>query len=268
MIDETKERYTNKLSKKLDDPSTMSKAYCSILNTFLNNKKIPNFPPLNVNGKIISNFDKKVEPFNSYFASQCTSSNNSSVAPPLEYKTNWRLASVNVKEDDVYLLSKSLNLSRMIQLYGKAIVEPLQILFLSFLEESVYPDDWKKSNVLPIHKKESKNLIKNYGPISLLPVFSKVFERIIFNSLFNDFLENKLFNECKSGLLPTHSCTSEFLSITHKMYKSFGCNPSVDVKGNLIDISKSFDGIWHDGLIYKLKLYGVEKIPLNLIQYF
>ena len=69
----------------------------------------------------------------------------------------------------------------MIQLRGKAIVEPLGVLFLSFLEDGVYPDDWKKSNIVPIHKKERKNLIKNYRPISLLPVFSKVFERIIFN---------------------------------------------------------------------------------------
>ena len=53
MIVDAKERYTNKLSKKLDDAPTMPKAYWSILNTFLNNKKIPNISPLNVNGKII-----------------------------------------------------------------------------------------------------------------------------------------------------------------------------------------------------------------------
>ena len=69
----------------------------------------------------------------------------------------------------IYLISKNLNPEkahgwdnisiRMIKLCGKAIVDPLRILFLSFLEEGVYPDDWKKSNVVPIHKKESKNLI-------------------------------------------------------------------------------------------------------------
>ena len=80
----------------------------------------------------------------------------------------------------------------MIQLY-----KPLQILFLSFLEEGVYPDDWKKSNVVPIHKNENENLVKSYSPISLLPVFRKVFERIVFYSLFNYFLENKLFTECQ-----------------------------------------------------------------------
>ena len=137
----------------------------------LNNKKIPNIPPLNKNGKIISNFEKKAELVNLHFASQCTPINNSSVLPPLEHKTNGPLSSVIIKEDDIYLLLKHLspekahtwdNISiRMIQLCGKSIAEPLQMSFLSFLEEGVYPDDWKKSNVVPIRKKESKSLIKN-----------------------------------------------------------------------------------------------------------
>ena len=93
MIVEAKERYTNILSKKLDDPSTIPKTYWSILNTFLNNQKNTQIPPLNVNSKIISNSDKKVQLFNSYFSSQCTPLNNSSVLPHLEYKTDrrWRL---------------------------------------------------------------------------------------------------------------------------------------------------------------------------------
>ena len=56
------------------------------------------------------------------------------------------------------------------------------------INESVFPDDWRKSNIVPIHKKEPKNLIKNYRPTSLLPIFSKVFERLVFNTLFNFFL--------------------------------------------------------------------------------
>ena len=63
------------------------------------------------------------------------------------------------------------------------------------LEEGMFPDDRKKSNVFPIHKRDSKNLIKNYRPISLLPIFSKVFERLIFNSLFKYFIQNNLFTE-------------------------------------------------------------------------
>ena len=67
-----------------------------------------------------------------------------------------------------------------------------------------------------------------------------------------------MFTECQSGFLPGYSCTSQLLSITHEIYKSFDCNP--------LDISKAFDKVWYDVLIYKLKSYGVENKLLNLIQ--
>ena len=63
--------------------------------------------------------------------------------------------SVNIKQKALGCDDTSI---RIIQLCGKAVAEPWQIL-LSFSEDSVYLDDWKKSNVVPIHKKESKNLI-------------------------------------------------------------------------------------------------------------
>ena len=58
----------------------------------------------------------------------------------------------------------------------------------------------------------------------------------------------------------------QLLSITYEIYKSFDSNPSIDVIGTFLDISKAFDKVWHDGLIYKLKSYGVENKLLNLIQ--
>ena len=113
----------------------------------------------------------------------------------------------------------------MIQLCRKEIILPLQLLFKSMLEEGIFPDDWKKSNVVPVHKKESTNLIKSYRPISLLPIFSKIFERLIFNSLFNYFMQNKLFTECQSGFIPDDSCVTQLVSITLEIYQSFDYNP-------------------------------------------
>ena len=60
------------------------------------------------------------------------------------------------------------------------------------LQEGILPDDWKKSNVVPVHKKEGTNLVKNYRPISLLPIFSKIFVRLIFNYLYNYLMQNFL----------------------------------------------------------------------------
>ena len=76
------------------------------------------------------------------------------------------------------------------------------------INEDVFPDDWKKKNVVPIHKKAQKNLIKNYRPISLLPIFGKVFEKLVFNTLFNFFLQNKVFTPCQSIFIPGDSCVS------------------------------------------------------------
>ena len=66
--------------------------------------------------------------------------------------------------------------------------------------------------------------------------------------------------------LPGDSCTSQLLSITLEIYNSFDCNFSVDVRGTFLDISKAFDKVCHDSLIYKLKSYGVENKLLNLVQ--
>ena len=67
----------------------------------------------------------------------------------------------------------------------KTLVYPLKLIFKASNQEVVFPDCWKKASVVPIYKKESKNLLKNYKPISLLPFFCKIYERIIFKELFN-----------------------------------------------------------------------------------
>ena len=78
-------------------------------------------------------------------------------------------------------------------------------------EKGVFPDDWKKSKLVPIHKRDSKNVIKSYRPISLLPILCKVFERLVFNSLFNYFIQGKLFAECQSDRIPGDSYVAQLL---------------------------------------------------------
>ena len=61
------------------------------------------------------------------------------------------------------------------------------------------------ANIIPVHKKEDKNLVKNYRPVSLLSICAKVFERLLFNSLFAHFNDNDLFTKCQSGFMPGDS---------------------------------------------------------------
>ena len=77
-----------------------------------------------------------------------------------------------------------------------------------------------------------------------------------------------LLNPNQSGFRPGDSTVSQLISITHTIFKAFDCNPSLDVRSVYLDISKAFDRVWHDGLIYKLKRCGVSGKLLSLIQSF
>ena len=134
----------------------------------------------------------------------------------------------------------------MVKMCNKTLVYPLKLIFKASIQEGVFPDCWKKANVVPIHKRKSKNLLKNYKPISLLPIFGKIYERIIFKELFNHFHQNQLFTKCQSGFLPGDLCILQLLSIVHEINLSFDCDPTINVSGVFLDISKALDNVWHE----------------------
>ena len=89
------------MSAKLDNPKTVPKTYWSIINKFLSNKKTPIIPSVLVNGELVSDFERKANLFNNYFASQCTSIENGSKLPNVSYKTEKILTSFETKDDDI-----------------------------------------------------------------------------------------------------------------------------------------------------------------------
>ena len=62
----------------------------------------------------------------------------------------------------------------MIHMCGDSIIVPLKLLFETAIRTGCFPDFWKKRNIIPVHKKENKNLVKNYRPISLLPILKSL----------------------------------------------------------------------------------------------
>ena len=112
---------------------------------------------------------------------------------------------MNINDDDIFAIIKNLhpnkshgwdNISiRMIKVCRKSIVYPLKLISEASLQGGEFHDYWKKANVDPVHKKESKNLVKNYRPINPLPVFGKMFERVISKDLFKTSIKtNYLLN--------------------------------------------------------------------------
>ena len=119
---------------------------------------------------------------------------------------------------------------KIIQICNDVITIPLKLIFDQSLTNGKFPEIWKVANVVPVHKKEDKILVKNYYFISLLPIFAKDFKRVIYNSLFN-YLHNKLFTPFQSGFLPGNLCVAQLLSIKHEIQSASDDNQTVDVRG-------------------------------------
>ena len=121
----------------------------------------------------------------------------------------------------------------------------------------------EEGNVVPVHKKDGKQCLTNYHPVFLLPISEKFFEKLIFNKMFKFFIENYLFikffieliSPNQPGFKPGDSCTNQLLAITHEIYKSH--DKGFAVRGDFLDISKAFDKVWHECLIFKLKQNGI-----------
>ena len=164
---------------------------------------------------MVSNFSTKANFFNNFFTAQCSPVLNSSTLSSFSYKTEKRISNFDKTEDDIPLIFKNLNPTkshgwdnipiRIIQLSGKSIVKPLKYLFESFLTAGIiFPEDC----IISVHKKESKNRLKNYGPINLLPIFSKISGRLIFNDILNFFVQNQLLTDFQSGFTSGDFCGS------------------------------------------------------------
>ena len=120
-----------------------------------------------------------------------------------------------------------------------------------------------KKQMLFLSIKNDKQLLKNYRPISLLPICSKVLERLLYNSMFEFFIQNNLITPNQSGFKTGDSCINQLISIAHEIYKSF--DDGYEVRGVVLDISKAFGKVWHQGLHYKLRQNDIFDELLNTL---
>ena len=113
LITKSKEKYYQHNNAKLNDPSLSNKTYWSILKTLHNGKKVPIIPPLFINSKFVTDFQKKAHVFNSFFANQCSPIPGSSVLlTKISYMTKDRIKNVYFCKSDVIKLIKALDVSK------------------------------------------------------------------------------------------------------------------------------------------------------------
>lgn len=150
----------------------------------------------------------------------------------------------------------------------KASVEHIAELISRIINNSftsgVVPDNLKIAKVCPIFKNGEKDLFTNYRPISILPSFSKIFEKAAFNRL-SSYLESKcmLVNN-QYGFRRQHSTYMAIMDMYDKISAASDRNEfSI---GIFIDLSKAFDTLDHVILIKKLEYYGLRGVTLKWFQ--
>ena len=148
----------------------LAKAYWSIIKTLFNGKKVPVIPPILVNNKLVTNFKDKANVFNDFFSKQCQPIPNNSTLPSVQsFELSNSLSTVDIDSKKILKLIQRLNSSkahghdgisiRMPKIFGLSVITPLSLLFNNCLRDGAFPNNWKKTNVVPVHKKGNKQLV-------------------------------------------------------------------------------------------------------------
>lgn len=275
-ITKAKNRYYNSIIPTLQNPDLNPKKWWSLTKSLLNNKTQTAIPPLFEQSSVVTDAAQKAEIFNVFFAqnSRLPPHAANHPLPAFEYLTNQRLDNLSITSDEVNKVLASLNVSKatgpdtignfLLKICARAIAEPLTRLFNYSLQTHKFPSTWKFSNVVPIHKKNSRNDKANYRPISLLCNTSKVMERLIHNKIYSYLITNSLLTPLNSGFKKHDSAVNQLIVLYDNICKSL--EQKHDVRLVFLDLSKAFDRVWHKGLLFKLKQLGITGPPLLWIE--
>ncbi len=132
----------------------------------------------------------------------------------------------------------------------------LNIVFNKSIQEGVFPDSMKLAEVVPLYKSKRKDLVENYRPVSLLPVLSKVLERIIYKRLYSFLCNRALLFESQYGFRNNHSTIDAVLELGGQILKGF--EHKEYTLGVFLDLSRAFDSVPHGTLLSKLNHYGIR----------
>ena len=131
------------------------------------------------------------------------------------------------------------------------------------IQSGYFPDEFKIAKVLPLYKSGNVNYLNNYHPISILPLLSKILEKLIYSRLLGFFTDNSIIIPQHFGFRENHSTMHALHMAITRVCKAI--NNKKRALGIFVDFSKAFDTIQHNILIHRLEHYGVRERALQLL---
>ena len=283
-IKEAKRIYFNKIFTTYR--TNMKKTWRTINETLNRNKKGSNVTSLFYhNGKTLSNLEEIANAFNVYFANigeklaseigeninnNADYTNYISMLPSVETRFQFKCITDN---DTRLAIDKLENKSssghdgisnKLLKVLKFELSKSLTLIINQMITTGVFPDSFKISKIIPLFKKGDSSLLSNYRPISLLPTISKIFERILYNQLYEYFNSNNLLAEQQYGFRSNHS--TEYAAVKFVDHISKEMESGNTPAALYIDLSKAFDTLSFDILLYKLSHYGIKDNAFKLLK--
>ena len=144
------------------------------------------------------------------------------------------------------------------------LIHPLTYVTNLSLSQGIFPDELKVAKIIPLYKANDPMLFNNYRPISLLPLFSKVLERIMYNRILKFINKHKLLYKYQFGFRKDHSTYMALIILIDKITAALD-NGDFTL-AVLIDFRKAFDTVDHKILLDKLQHYGIRGIAYDWIK--
>ena len=262
------------MKKKLCNRNVGDKEWWKLIKYKQGIQREENIPPLNLsNGSLAMKTHDKVDAFAQHFASKMKVTSPSLSPPHLPLLTQERLSHIFITEKEVYNLLRSLDEKkavgpdgispRLLRGCAKELAPPLTILFNNCIRAKRWPRLWKISQVVPVHKKGDKSDIKNYRPVSLLSVLSKILEKLIASRIQSHIEKHHLLSERQFGFRKHHSTADLHLLMSSEWEEALDKGKRVCVL--TLDIEGAFDRVWHKGLSQKLEAFGIGGDLLQLL---